>query len=40
MLITTCQSLEIPKQVIKKRIVEGFGITESEAEQALAEYWC
>ena len=38
-LITTCQFLEISKQVTKERIIEGFEVSESEAEKLLVKYW-
>ena len=39
-LITTCKSFNASKQETKKKIIEGFEVSESEAEKLLLQYWC
>lgn len=38
-LIKTCQTFQISRQETRDRIVEGFSVSETEAEQNLQQYW-
>lgn len=38
-LVTTCQTLHISKLVTKNQMIEGFELSEEEAEQELLKYW-